>query len=171
MPIVPLGPLLPPCQLQLTLVRGCCKLTLVRGGCVCSTFCGCLRSGAALVDVRLDVVPLPSRSSSLTVAGCLLGGYPAGRDWWGGDRLVGGVLPRINIDANVWGESSIMTGVYERWCSSTLLIGRGLCDCLCLALVCRGRYSLGGLVFLFILGSSLGGVGPVRGLRGGGRGG
>jgi hypothetical protein len=30
------------------------------------------------VDVRLDVVPLPPRSSSPTVAGCRLGGYLAG---------------------------------------------------------------------------------------------
>ena len=37
-------------------------------------------------------------------------------------------LPRINIDADVWGESSIMTCVYQRWCSSTLHIGWGLCD-------------------------------------------
>jgi hypothetical protein len=42
---------------------------------------------------------------------------------------------------------------------------------LCLVLVCRGRYGLGEGVLLFILGSSWGGVGPVRGLRGGGRGG
>jgi hypothetical protein len=26
-------------------------------------------------------------------------------------------LPRMNIEANVWGDSSIMTGVYQRWCS------------------------------------------------------
>jgi len=82
--------------------------------------------------------------------------------------VVGGMLPRINIGANVWGEASIMTGVYERWCSSTLHIGWGLCGCLCLVLVCRGRYGLGGVFLLFILGSNLGGVGPVRGLRGGG---
>jgi hypothetical protein len=25
-------------------------------------------------------------------------------------------LPRINMGSNVWGESSIMTGVYQRWC-------------------------------------------------------
>jgi hypothetical protein len=56
---------------------------------------------------------------------------------------------------------------------STLHIGWGLCDRLCLVFVCRGRYGLGGgvLLFKFILGSNLGGVGPVRGLRGGGRGG
>jgi hypothetical protein len=87
------------------------------------------------------------------------------------NRAAGGVLPRINIGADVWGESSSMTGVYERWCSSTLHIGWGLCDRLCLVLVCRGRYGLGGVVLLFILGSNLGGVGTVRGLRGGGRGG
>ena len=51
-------------------------------------------------------------------------------------------LPRINIGADVWDESSIMTGVYERWCSSTLHIRWGLCDRLCLVLVCRGRYGL-----------------------------
>jgi hypothetical protein len=54
------------------------------------------------------------------------------------------MLPRINIGADVWGESSTMTGVYQRWCSSTLHIGWGLCDCVCLVLVCRGRYGLGG---------------------------
>ena len=78
-------------------------------------------------------------------------------------------LPRINIGADVWGESNIMTGVYKCWCSSTLHIGWGLCNHLCLVLVCRGRYCLGGVFLLFILGSSLGGGGPVRGLRGGGR--
>jgi hypothetical protein len=116
-----------------------------------------------------DVVPLPPRSSSPTVAGCRLGGYPAGRDRWGGKRVVGGVLPRINIGADVWGESSIMTGVYERWCSSTLHIRWGLCERLCLVFVCRGRYGLGRVVLLFILELNLGGVGPERGLRGGGR--
>jgi hypothetical protein len=84
---------------------------------------------------------------------------------------VGRVLPCINIGADVWGESSIMTGVYERWCSSTLHIGWGLCDRLCLVLVYRGRYGFGGVILLFILGSNLGEVGPVRSLRGGGRGG
>ena len=48
-------------------------------------------------------------------------------------------------------------------------IGWGLCDRVCLVLACRGRYGCGGVVLLFILGSNLGGVGPVRGLRGGGR--
>jgi hypothetical protein len=78
-------------------------------------------------------------------------------------------LPRINIGADVWSESSIMTSVYQRWCSSTLHIGWRLCDRLCLVLVCGGRYGLGGVFLLFILESNLGGGGPVRGLRGGGR--
>ena len=76
-----------------------------------------------------------------------MGGFPAGRGRWGGERVVGGVLARISVGA---------------W---------GLCGRLCLVLVCGGRYGLGGVVLLFILGSSLGRVGPVRGLRGGGRGG
>jgi hypothetical protein len=61
-----------------------------------------------------------------------------------------------NIGSDVWVESSIMTGVYECWCSSTLHIGWGLCDSLCLVFLCGGRYSLGGGVPLFILGSSFG---------------
>ena len=58
---------------------------------------GSLRLGVALVNVCLDVVPLLSCSSSQTVLGCLLGGFPVGHDQWGGDRVVGGVLPRICI--------------------------------------------------------------------------
>ena len=89
-------------------------VVLVRVGVACLSVGGGLRSGAALVNVRLDVVPLQPRSSLQTVADCLLGGYPVGRDWWGGERVVGGVLPRINIGADVWGKSSIMTGVHQR---------------------------------------------------------
>ncbi len=89
-------------------------VVLVRGGVACLAVGGGLHSGAALVNVRLDVVPLQPRSSSPTVADCLLGGYPVGRDWWGGERVVGGVLPRINIGTDEWGESSIMTGVHQR---------------------------------------------------------
>jgi hypothetical protein len=58
-------------------------------------------------------------------------------------------LPRIIIGADVWGESSIMTGVYQRWCSSTLHIGWRLCDRVCLVLVCRGKYGLGGFFSSF----------------------
>jgi hypothetical protein len=42
-----------------------------------------------------------------------MGGYPAGHDRWGGERVVGGMLPRMKIGADVWGVSSIMTGVYH----------------------------------------------------------
>ena len=59
------------------------------------TFGGGLRLGVALVDVRLDVVRLPPRSSSPTVAGCRLGGDPVGHDRWGGERVVGGVLSAL----------------------------------------------------------------------------
>jgi hypothetical protein len=51
---------------------------------------GGLSSGAPVV-VRLDVVSFPPRSSAPTVAGCRLGGYPDGRDRWGGKRAVGGM--------------------------------------------------------------------------------
>jgi hypothetical protein len=61
----------------------------------------------------------------------------------------------------VKGESSIITGVYERWCSSTLHIRWGLCDRLCLVLVCGAGTVWGGGSSLH-LGSNLGRVGPVR---------
>jgi hypothetical protein len=38
-------------------------------------------------------------------------------------------------------------------------------------LLCGGRYGLGGGVLFFVLGSSFGRVGPLKGLWGGGRGG
>jgi hypothetical protein len=47
-------------------VAGGC-LSLVRGGGVFHAVGGGLHLGVALVDVRLDVVPLPPRSSSVTV--------------------------------------------------------------------------------------------------------
>jgi hypothetical protein len=97
-------------------------LVLLRGFDACCAVGGGLQSEATLIDVRLDVGSLPPRSSSPTVAGCRLGGFSVGRDWWGGERIVGGV-PRINICT---------------W---------GLRDRLCLVLVSRGRYGLGGRFF------------------------
>ncbi len=76
-------------------------LVLVRDDGECRAVGGGLQSGASLIDVRLDVGPLPPSSSSPTVAGCRLGGFPAGHYQWGGERVVGGVLPRINIGTNV----------------------------------------------------------------------
>ena len=71
-----------------------------------------------------------------------------GRDWWGGDRIVGGVVPRINIG---------------KW---------GLCDRLCLVLVCRGRYDLGGGGFSSLhSGIEFGRSRTSEGSSGGGRGG
>ena len=58
---------------------------------------GGLSSGAAPVVVRLDVVPLPPRSSSPTVAGCRLGGYPVRRDRWGGKSAAGGMYPALTL--------------------------------------------------------------------------
>jgi len=88
-------------------------LVLLRGCDACRAVGGGLQSEAALIDVLLDVGSLPPRSSSPTVAGCRLGGFSVGRDWWGGELIVGGVVPCINI--GTW----------------------GLCDSLCLVLVCR----------------------------------
>ena len=76
-------------------------LSLVRGGGVFCAVCNGLRVGVALDYVRFDVVPLPPRSSSPTLTGCLLGWFPVGHDRWGGERVVGGVLPRIGIDDGV----------------------------------------------------------------------
>ncbi len=74
---------------------------LLRVGDACRGVCGGLQSGAALIGVRLDVGPLPSHSSSQTVASCRLGGFSVGSDQWGGERVVGGVLPRIDIGTDV----------------------------------------------------------------------
>jgi hypothetical protein len=102
----------------LLLLRGCDACRVVGGG---------LQSGASLIGVSLNVGSLPACSSSPTVSGRRLGGFPVGRDWWGGDRNVGGVLPRISI--GTWGLKSMSS------------------SCLCLVLVCRGGYGLGGVFF------------------------
>jgi hypothetical protein len=63
-----------PCRSSLW-TASCCRwgwLVLVRGGGACRAVGGCLQSGAALIDVRLDVGPLPTVS-----AGCRLGGFLA----------------------------------------------------------------------------------------------
>jgi hypothetical protein len=71
----------------------------------CHAVGGGLQSGAALIGVRLDVGSLPPRSSSPTVTGCRLGGSPVRRDWWGGERVVGGVLPRVGGWCEEWARS------------------------------------------------------------------
>jgi hypothetical protein len=79
---------------------------------------------------------------------------------------VGGVLPRISI--GTWGlcdrERVLFIGTqFSNLCTA---VDTSMSDS-CLP----GQVRFGGGVLLFILGSSLGGVGPVRGLRGGRRGG
>ncbi len=113
---------------------------------------------------------------------------------------------QISLSLDVWGESSIMTGVYQRqysvkrdlvqysvketqysvkrdlvhlsthgvyrrWCSSTLHIGWGLCDRLCLLLVCRGSSAQTRSQNEEKKHPPKTVLGPVRGLRGGERGG
>jgi hypothetical protein len=41
---------------------------------------------------RRRVSPDPFKASSPTVTSCLLGGFSVGRDWWGGERVVGSYL-------------------------------------------------------------------------------
>ena len=101
-------------------------LVLLRGCDACRAVGGGLQSEAALIDVLLDVGSLPPGSSSPTVAGCRLGGFSVGRDWWGGERIVGGVVPRINI--GTWGLCDRLC--HRSLCScnrSLLLISRSIC--------------------------------------------
>ena len=73
---------------------------------------GGLSSLAALVVVRLDVVPLPPRSSCKRWR--VVGWADSLLDVIGGveSAVWEGCYPRINIGTDVLGESSIMTGVY-----------------------------------------------------------
>jgi hypothetical protein len=192
---------------------------LLQGCDACRAVGSGLQSGAALIDVRLDVGSLPPRSSSPTVAGCRLGGFPVGRDWWGGERVVGGVLPRIPKReepgktgapcVKVPGSSrvppprSLVRDGQTHPHRPRLVVSHSTCPplssfphahsfvigpavikhtpnrhwhmgsvCSSMSSSClQGQVRFGGGVLLFILGSSLGGVGPVRDLRGGGRGG
>ncbi len=61
---------------------------------------GGLRSGPPS-SASVSTSGLSLRFSLPTVIGCRLGGFPAGRGRWGGERVVGGVLPRISVGA--WG--------------------------------------------------------------------
>ena len=69
-----------PCGLRL--------VTGVGGWCCC---CGAVTHAVRSVGA-CNWGP-PSLASSLTVTGCRLGGFPVRRDRWGGERVVGGVLP------------------------------------------------------------------------------
>ena len=82
----------------------------------CHAVSGGLRSGVALVVVRLEVVPLPPRCSVPTVAGCRLGVYPAGRDRWGGKRAA----KRMSEDQDTLFSTLVLwafsTGVFQHQC-------------------------------------------------------
>jgi hypothetical protein len=87
-----------------------CGLCLVDGG---GVWCWCgVASHAARSVAACNRGPPSSTSASTSglsrpvlprrlwrVVGWL--GFLLGRDWWGGERVVGGVLPRINIGTNV----------------------------------------------------------------------
>jgi len=77
---------------------------------------GGLSSGAAPVVVGLDVVPLPPRSSTPTVAGCPLGGYPAGRDRWVGKRGAGGMSKDHDRCFSMLVLGAFSTGVFQHQC-------------------------------------------------------
>ena len=82
---------------QLCTASFCWRGWLVR----CCDACRAVsKSEAALIDVRLDVGSLPPRSSQPTVTGCRLGGFSVGRDWWNGERIVGGV-PSNDVNPQV----------------------------------------------------------------------
>ncbi len=98
------------------------------------------------MDILLDVI---SAVESVMREGCPRTMTGVSQCWFSGHfRQVffnTNALPHINIGTDVWGESNIMTGVYQQWCSSTLHIRWGLCDSVCLVLACRGRYGLRGV--------------------------
>ena len=134
-----------------------------------------LSSGASPVIIRLDVVPLHPRSS--TVSGCQLGGYPAGRDLWGGTNVAGGMsedhdrcfsmlvlgafstgvfltpmhYPALTL-APTCGASRASSQVFINAGARLLYTSDGVCVIVyVLLLVCRGRYGLGGMFLLFII--------------------
>ncbi len=69
---------------------------------------GGLISGSSPVIIQLDVVSLPPRSSAPTVADCQLGGYPAGRDQWGGKCNAGGMSEDHDRCFSMWKLCSVM---------------------------------------------------------------
>jgi hypothetical protein len=72
--------------------------------------------GSRPVVVRLDVVPLQSSSSTTTVVGCQLGGYPAGRDWWGGKIAAGGMSEDHDRCFSTLVLGAFLTGVFQHQC-------------------------------------------------------
>jgi hypothetical protein len=101
------------CGMRLVVRRG---LVLAWGGGACHAVGGGLRSMAALVDVRFDVVPLPPSSSSQIVTGCRLGGYTAGRDRWDGKSTAGGMSEDHDRYFPMLVLGAFSTGVFQHQC-------------------------------------------------------
>ncbi len=94
-----------PCPRDATRLAPCAALALLADTAVLLPLLVNVHNG-----LQLAVSSLSSSTSCLS--SLVLGGYPAGRDWWGGKSDVEGCLPRINTCVDMWGESGIMTGVY-----------------------------------------------------------
>jgi hypothetical protein len=63
----------------------------------------------------IQVVPLQPRSSA-QMAGCQLGGYPAGRDLWGGKRAAGGMSEDHDRCFSMLVLGAFSTGVFQHQC-------------------------------------------------------
>jgi hypothetical protein len=130
--------------------------------------CGCP------AGVRLDIgargmQKIRRRCSGLPPATCFSSFSRTSVSWCRSRRRNSPGIWGAHVGLICEGSDSRNNTTEQNWHHSQSLDGTD--DRLCLVFVCRGRYGLGGVVLLFILGSNLGGVGPVRGLRGGGRGG
>jgi hypothetical protein len=77
---------------------------------------GGLNSGTTPVVVQLDVVSFPPYSSASTVAGCRLGGYPVGRDLWGGKRDAGRMSEDNERCLSTLVLGAFLTGVFQHHC-------------------------------------------------------
>ena len=77
---------------------------------------GGLSSGASPVVVRLDVVSFPPRSLAQTVAGCQLGGFPVGRDLWGGKHTAGGMSEDNNRCFSTLVLGAFSTCIFQHHC-------------------------------------------------------
>ena len=122
-----------------------CVSPFAGSGCLCVG--GCLQPGTAHVVVCLAVVTLPPRSTAPTVAGCCLVGCSVSSGRPLRSRAVAEVSQRVCVCLGpvlAFHAPSLPAAAAAAW--------RG-----------RGRVPMAGW--------SYGGVGPGRGLRGGGRGG
>ena len=68
---------------------------------------------------KTDSASLPLVRQIGLVAGCLLGGYPVGRDQWGGNRTAGGMSEdndRCFLCFSVLVLGAFSTGVFQHHC-------------------------------------------------------